>query len=161
MRQTSLFPSQQRAVHGGVLQKGRRKTLRPLARRRPIHFVLKSTRHDLYRRNREIIQSELRRVSEKFHLQVYDLAINHNHCHFIARIPGRKAYIGFIRALTGILARKLGAGLWRVLPFSRVLAWGRDYKQMREYLRKNREETAGIRAYEPRRSWVKRHLSPG
>ena len=159
MRQASLFPPRHKTVHGGEIQ-GKRKTLRPLSRRRPIHFVLKARRQDIYRQHREEIRKELLRLSVKFQLRVYDLAVNHDHLHFIARIPGRQAYTAFIRSFSGILARRVDKSLWRFLPFSRVLSWGKDYKQCKEYLKKNREEAAGVRAYTPRRSWYKRQTSP-
>jgi len=43
MKQYSLFPLPP-LVHGGQLASGRRKNSRPLAKNRPIHFVLKTKR---------------------------------------------------------------------------------------------------------------------
>lgn len=101
--------------------------------------------------------AELQRQARKFHIRVYSAAVAHDHLHFVARIPSRAHYVKFIRALCGLLARKLGAKLWSELPFSRVATWGRDFKQLLDYLAKNREEAAGERPYEPRKDWYKRY----
>lgn len=108
-----------------------------------MHFVLKARESLLYA-NRLLLESELRRLSSKFGLRVYSIAVNFDHVHFTAVLPGRREYVGFIRALTGILARKFGKGVWRVLPYSRALTWGRDFRATQAYLQKNREEAAGI-----------------
>jgi len=99
---------------------------------------------------------ELKRLADKFHIRVYSFAVAHDHLHFVARIPSRAHYVKFIRALCGLLARKLGAKLWALPPFSRVATWGRDFKALLNYLAKNREEAAGRRPYEPRKDWYKR-----
>lgn len=135
--------------------KGRRKTSRPLSKRRPIHFVLKLKRHDLFKQ-RKILESELTKLSQRFGLSLYGIAVNFDHVHFIAKIPARSAYNAFIRALTANLARKIGKGLWSLLPFSRILSWGRDYQQVKNYLKKNREEVTGDRPYEPRQDLYRR-----
>lgn len=157
MRQASLFPGQHKNFHGGELVKGKRKTLRPLARRRPIHFILKSRRRDLHFRHRQLLEQELFRLATKFHLRLYGVSVSHDHIHFVARIPGRREYVAFIRSFTGIMARRLGVNLWRLLPFSRVLSWGRDYHRTKSYLEKNRAEADGIWSYEPRRDWYRRY----
>ena len=125
--------------YGGSLVKGKRKTTRPLCCKRLHHFVLKSKRRDLYQ-YRVLFERELHRWAKKFHLRVYDIAVNHTHIHFTLYIPEKGNYLAFIRSFTGLLARKLGKGLWSLLPFSRILSWGRDYERTKKYLQKNREQ---------------------
>ena len=151
MRQISLFPPQL-PVHGGDLNQGRRKTRRPLAQKRPLHLVLKAKKRVLFA-NRQKVEALARRQAEKAGLKINDIAIPADHVHLILTFPSRKAYVGFVRALTGLLARYWGKGFWLCLPFTRVLTWGKDYLNMRAYLKKNREEAAGVREYEPRKDW--------
>lgn len=77
--------------------------------------------------------------------------------HLIIQIPGRKEYVAFIRSLTGLVARKLGKGLWKLLPFTRIANWGRDFRNLVNYLRKNLEEWLGFRVYEPRKDYYQKY----
>jgi hypothetical protein len=119
----------------------------------PIHFALKSQRK-IYE-NRHFAETELRRQAKKFVIRIYSLEVAHEHLHFLALLPSRDHYIKFIRALCGLLARKLGAKLWALPPFSRVANWGKDFNWLKNYLAINREEAAGRRPYEPREDWYR------
>jgi hypothetical protein len=153
MRQHSLFPAPT-LFHGGELSLGKRKTLRPLASKRPLHLVLKS-RRSLWR-HRPVIEGDVKHLAKKFGLRLYSLAVAHDHAHLLVKVPGRREYHAFIRSLTGLLARKLGRGLWRLLPFTRIANWGKDFIQLKKYLEKNRDEAAGLKPYEPRVDWYRR-----
>ncbi|MGZ6290217.1 MAG: hypothetical protein ACXWQO_18660 [Bdellovibrionota bacterium] len=148
MKQHSLFPKPSLS-HGGALARGRRKTLRPLARKRPIHLVLKAQR--AFSADGTLLLKETRRLAEKFGLRLYDRALGNDHLHLVLTIPGRREYNAFIRSLTGLLARKMGQGIWALLPFTRVAQWGKQYKALAKYLEQNRLETAGVMPYQPRR----------
>ena len=154
MRQMTLF-SKSPTFHGGELNAGRRKGARPLARKRPLHLVLKSSRASL-RKHEALILASARRYGERFGIRLYDQAVNHDHLHFVLKIPGRREYAQFIRALTGFLARKLGKGLWKVLPFTRIASWGRDFQRLKAYLCQNREEASGRQPYTPREDYYAR-----
>jgi hypothetical protein len=93
----------------------------------------------------------LKRQGEKFAIRVYDHAIAFNHIHLLLKIPGRREYAAFLRAFCGLLARKLGPGLWLLLPYSRVAGWGREFRALRGYLLMNREEAAGLRPMRKRK----------
>jgi hypothetical protein len=129
--------------------------MRPLARRKPVHLVLKAKR--ALSPKGMWIELEIERLAKRFALRIYRLAIARDHIHLVIEIPGRKEYVAFIRSLTGLIARKLGKGLWHLLPFTRVASWGKDFRNLMDYLRKNLEETVGLRPYEPRRDFYKRH----
>lgn len=105
---------------------------------------------------RSLVEAETRRLADRFGIRIYSLAVARDHVHLVLLLPDRRSYAAFIRSLTGILARKLGRGLWRFLPFSRVASWGRDFLALCRYLRKNREEALGPRPYEKRRDWYRR-----
>lgn len=155
MRQLSLItPSP--LFHGGELAHGKRKSRRPLCTKRAVHLILKSRSANLYAK-RIKIEQEARRLCAKFKIKAYSLAVNRDHIHFVLKFPGRESYKAFLRAFTGLLARQLGKGLWVLLPFTRVLAWGKDFRSVLAYLRKNREEAAGLIPYEPRKNWYRRH----
>jgi REP element-mobilizing transposase RayT len=153
MKQYSLFQNAP-PVHGGELAKGRRKNRRPLAKKRPIHLVLKAKRE--FGQGRQAVVQETKRLAAKFGLKIYDLALAKDHLHLVLTIPSRKNYISFIRALTGLLARKLGKGIWLLLPFSRVSIWGKAYRELRKYLEQNRLEAAGVAPYKARTDWYRR-----
>ncbi len=76
------------------------------------------------------------------------------------KIPGTRDYRKFIRALTGILARKLGKNIWKMLPFTRVASWGKDFLNLKKYFHQNREEAAGRRPYRARKNWYKYAVPP-
>ena len=103
-----------------------------------------------------MIWSATRHYGERFGIRLYDQAVNHDHLHFVLKISGRREYAQFIRALTGFLARKLGKGLWKVLPFTRIASWGRDFQRLKAYLCQNREEAGGERPYSPREDYYAR-----
>jgi REP element-mobilizing transposase RayT len=158
MRQIPLFKNSP-LFHGGEINQGKRKMRRPLCSKRPLHCVLKARNRNLYA-HRAWIEAKARALAHKFQLKVYSLAVNFDHVHLVLKFPSRREYAAFVRSFTGLLARKVGAGLWMLSPFSRVLAWGKDFRQTLAYLRKNREEAAGERPYQERKDWYKSYKSP-
>jgi hypothetical protein len=148
--QGSLFPKAP-LFYGGEIAPGRRKTMRPLATNRPLHLVLKAGislgRHEA------LVTRKVKRLVERFSCRVYDCAVAPDHVHLALLIPGRREYRAFIRSLSGLLARKIQKGLFVLLPFTRVVSWGRDFRLLKSYIRKNQEEASGARPYEPRRDW--------
>ncbi len=154
MKQYSLFKIPL-PVHGGELSLGKRKTRRVLSNKKPIHLNLKANRNVLYK-NKAFIQATTHHLSKKYDVKIYDLVINYDHIHKVIKIEDRRTYLAFIRALTGILAKKIGKGLWKFIPFTRVANWGKDYRGLLRYLQQNREEISGQRAYKPRKDWYKR-----
>lgn len=132
-------------VHGGDLFPHQRKRQRPLARHRPIHFVLKGERE--FGEYRGLVLLEAERQINKFGLRMLDNAVALDHLHLVITIPCRQAYSNFVRTLTGLLARKMGKGIWKDPPFTRVANWGRELAVLHEYLWRNRMEAAGWLPY--------------
>lgn len=148
MNQLQLIPTEN-PEHGGTLHEGERKKLRPLASDRPIHLVLKAKmpfRGD----TGAVVLTEARRLADKFFLKIYDHAVADDHVHLALKIPHRRYYVHFIRSLTGLLSRRYGKGFWSQVPFTRVVQWGRDYRNLGKYLEKNRLEAAGDLPYKDR-----------
>lgn len=150
MKQLSLIPKKEKDFHGGRLHQNRRKTRRPLCRKKSIHLILKCNKKQSLFKNKELLQVLIQKYGKKFGIKVYGISIQHDHTHFLIRIPSRESYIKFIRSLTGQMAKKFGKKLFRFIPFTRIVGWGRDYKQAQAYLQKNEDEIHGRRPYEPR-----------
>lgn len=148
MKQLSLIKAE-KPVHGGDLNLGKRKTLRPLARQRPIHLVLKA-KESFPGDDGAIVLKEAQRIAEKFGVKIFDHAVGNDHLHLLITIPGRGEYNAFIRTLSGLLARRFGKGYWKQAPFTRVASWGREFRVLEKYLEKNRLEAAGLLPYRDR-----------
>lgn len=134
-------------VHGGELR--RKKIRRPLDTKRPIHLVLKA-RHSILRKHEKFIKENFYKWGQKYNLKIYGLSVVHNHVHAAVRFRFRRDYLAFIRALTGAIAKKLGKGLWKFLPFTRVISWGRDLKILAAYIWQNEFEARGLVQYRAR-----------
>ena len=147
--QFKLFNNSIQREFGGSLLKGRRKSIRPLSTRVPIHLVLRSENKRAYKAlaygsntNRKILCV----VAKRFQIRILDVVFNHNHVHLVIRIPSRESYNGFIRLLTSRLAQfaKLKKGeLFRFRPYTRLLSWGREMKTISNYMKKNYVEAIG------------------
>ncbi len=129
---------------------GKRKHARPLSTKKPLHLVLKSKRTILFR-NKAAISSVLRKQALLFGISLYSLSVQKDHIHISLKIPSRESYRSFVRAIAGIIARKLGKGLWMLLPFTRIVEWGRAFKTVENYIFQNEMEVRGIWEYKPRR----------
>lgn len=148
MKQLSFFAKTE-TEHGGEIRLGKRKSARVLCTKRPLHLVLKAKKNGLYQK-RAYFESQIYKYAARFRLHIYTIAVNHNHIHFVAKIATRELYKSFIKVLTGALALTFGKGIWALLPYSRVVEWGQALRAVMAYLKKNREEASGERAYEPR-----------
>lgn len=148
MKQTKFEFAKEKLTHGGNENKGKRKGVRPISVKRPMHLVLKCSRRVFA--YRLLVVDTLIPMANKFGVRLYSFAVAHDHLHVVARMPSRAAYKKFIRAFTGVLARRLGAKLFAAMLFSRIASWGRDYLNLLFYMQKNWDETQGNRAYEPR-----------
>lgn len=161
MKQLSLIPKKEKDFHGGSLQQNRRKIQRPLCRKRSMHLVLKCYKRQSLFENKKLLQTLIKKYGKKFGIKVYSLSIQHDHVHSLIRISNREGYVKFIRSLTGQMARKLEIGLFKFLPFTRIVEWGRAYKKAQAYLQKNEDEVHGRRTYEPRKNYYDRFLDTG
>ena len=156
---------------GGELNSGKRKVARPLATNRPIHLVLKSTKAkgDLsFLNHQSRLDRALRRISKKWGVALRKTAWVGNHVHLIFQIGSRRQYQFWIRELTAALVRVLSERMRFVKsrvpvrlhslsaietlksffdhrPFTRVIEWGRDYRQAVEYLILNQMEAVGLK----------------
>ena len=161
MKQLSLIPKKEKDFHGGQLNQKKRKVRRPLSRKKSIHLVLKCHKKLSLFENKKLLQVLIKKYGQRFCLKVYEISIQHDHIHFLVRIPNRENYIKFIRSLTGQMAKKLGKGLFKFLPFTRIVDWGAAYRKVQAYLQKNEDEIYGRRPYEPRKNYYGKFLDTG
>ncbi len=140
-------------------------------------------------RNRREINFLIDHFAKKFGVRVYERAINSNHIHLLLKITNRTLYRAFIRALSGKIASHVmnyqsfetfkrfkiqnegGDGslnlqkahkeqaFWEYRPFSRIVNWGRDYKNCLAYLKKNLLEALGFIPYTERENYYARYLA--
>jgi REP element-mobilizing transposase RayT len=152
-----------RTEHGGEIRLGRRKLSRPIDTRRPMHVVLRSSRAhgawSLRRRECErIVLSSLRRSARRYGIRLYEFANSGNHLHLLLRTKCRLALQNFLRVFAGVTARLITGArrgwavgkFWDFLSYSRIVAWGRDFRGVRAYVVQNRFEAMQLIAYRPR-----------
>jgi hypothetical protein len=143
------FRNSNTASFGGDLQKGQRKTARPISTKSPMHIVIKArsaifvkalAKHTLAKH-----KAELHTRAKRHGVKLYGYQFNGNHVHLVAKFLRRHLYVAFIRDLTGTFARtatlasettgvRHAKGVFIARPFTRIVKWGRDFKNMTEYL---------------------------
>ena len=148
MKQTRFGFAKESSAFGGARKPGR-KGMRPLCNKRGVHLILK-TRRNLFKESQTVLTT-VSPMANKFGVKIYNLAIAFDHAHFLLKFPSRDAYRKFIRAITGLLAKKLGAKLFTQAPFTRLFTWQSEYWILKRYMEQNREETLGHRPYRERK----------
>lgn len=101
---SNYWKLENRKHHGGSYSIGKRKTLRPLSTRKPIHVVMRS---DIARRamslraykNRIRVQEIIKKYAIKFNVRIYEQSVNSNHVHISLRVKSRKSFQDFLRTV--------------------------------------------------------------
>ena len=138
-----------------------------------MHLVLRSTRARgewSFRRpkNERRIRQLADRFARRYGVRVLSLANVGNHLHFHVKLSNRHLYRPFIRALTGAIAMAVtGASRWKPLegkfwdyrPFTRIIQSFRGFLNLRDYIRINQLEGAGVERIEAR--WIVKHAWRG
>jgi REP element-mobilizing transposase RayT len=153
------------AEHGGSLQQGKRKERRPLSEKRPLHVVLraegaKGEKSFLTKRNSRYIQEQLKKLAEKYAVTVYSQSLNGNHIHLGIRMKNRGLFQTFLRIFSGKIAQFI-TGAKKGSPnkerffsdaiYTRIVEWGKAFRQLESYITQNVLEAAGIIPYQPRK----------
>lgn len=104
-----------------------------------------------------LIRKVTLKAASRFGIRIYGIAVHFNHVHLHVRGRRRRDLQNFFRVVAGHSAQGIllicplkpgerePAGqrqFWRDLLYSRVVAWGRDFKNVARYLRKNIEQVA-------------------
>ena len=160
-----LFPgmSRPRLEHGGDIGRGKRKERRPFSSRRPAHVVLRSSSArgpwSLRRRaNEAAAAEEIEQAARRFGVKIYERAILATHLHLLCRARRREDLQNFLRVVGGRIAQRVtGArkgqpcpGFWDELAYTRIVAWGTDFRNVRRYVQQNQCEAMGLTPFIPR-----------
>jgi len=144
---------------GGSLLRGNPKRRRPYTHHEALHLTMRASiakgpRSMLEPRHYRRVKQILRRQAWNFGITIYWFANSGNHLHLLIRPPRARAHFaGFIKALTGLLARMAlaaergkGRGLkfWDKRPFSRIVPWGKPFRACERYVIKNILEAMGL-----------------
>lgn len=158
--------SRSRLAHGGDIRRGRRKTIRPIDPKRPLHVIMKSSRAkgalSLLARPRSI-RGIFDSVGKRKGVRVLDYANVGNHIHLVILGRSRRDIQAFLRSSAGLVARLMTGArkggpfgkFWDQLVFTRVIAWGRGLKTVRAYILKNRIEAGEFCEVAASRKWSK------
>jgi REP element-mobilizing transposase RayT len=97
-------------------------------------------------RHRGFIYSTPAHFCKKFDVRVYEQGLASNHIHLVLKFKDREDYKGFIRAVSGVVAKTLNLK-WTYRPFTKVIEWGRPFKRACTYAFRNEYEALGIVPY--------------
>lgn len=157
--QLSLFKNKILRQFGGALLKGNAKVARPLSTKETVHLVLKSAqalgaKSMLHTYNVNKIDEIIRTHARLCRIRIYHLVNVGNHLHLVIKLDDRKEFSKFVRVITGLIARQVlkaqrgpaaessavahkKTQFWVARPFTRLIAWGRDYEYITRYMKKN------------------------
>jgi REP element-mobilizing transposase RayT len=166
--QYSFEGLKQKEFFGGARAAGKRKGRRPIATKRAMHLVLKSSqavgRQSFLSKQHSTFVGELvQRLSQQWNVRIFQFSNNGNHLHLLIQARDRRGFQAFVRTLSALVARrvtgarkgcKLKGPFWDGLPFTRIIAWGRAFALAKNYVLQNILEAAGKVPYHPRTSAV-------
>ena len=158
------FNSRSAAIsHGGELTQGKRKAARPIDPKQALHVVLRSSKAHgelsmLHPKHCTHVHHVTQKLAQRWGISLYRYANVGNHIHLLIKVPSRAVWQRFLRELTGAIAiivtgakkgaalkqNNTGRGFWDHLAFTRIVHFGRDFKNVGRYLIKNLFEAAGI-----------------
>lgn len=161
-KQLNLIPTSHLKCFGGSRLPSNPKSKRPLSTKNAIHLVLKSrmatgNRSMLQKANAAKVDSVIRRNAKNCGVRIYQLVNVGNHLHLVVRIQSQRLFSHFLRAVSGLIARhilkkergqakaqlnttkpKQHDSFWVARPFTRLIAWGTDFRNVKRYMDKNR-----------------------
>ena len=134
---------------GGSLLYKKRKSKRPLDCKKATHLVLrlKDRLPSFFNPRSRKVRKLFFEVATKYEIRIYQLILNHSHCHLVVKLPSRSGYVKFIREVTSKLVKYFSDAVgitlkhifeWR--PWTRVIGWGRDFVNIQNYMIKNQEK---------------------
>lgn len=157
MKQQSFTGMQPKVEFGGSLLLNKRKTMRPLCTKRPHHLILKAEDLKLrfpgvsFTKVRAKVSKIIKHHAGKHGVSIDSHSVNWNHMHLSIRFKHRINYVRFIRAVTAHVVLELSKhfgirlkNLFNLRPFTRVVEWGRAYKNLLRYIQINILESEGI-----------------
>ncbi|MBI4406056.1 MAG: transposase [Deltaproteobacteria bacterium] len=100
---------------------------------------------------RSWLRSYIPQLARNLGIRLYHFSINGAHLHFVLQTKEKANLSRFLRVLSGMIARRVlkaekgrgkGVSFWESRPFSRILHWGRDFKNVLKYVERNVLEAA-------------------
>ena len=154
MKQFSFWKNP-RPHHGGAQAQGKRKCARPLTTKNPMHVVLKSSRARgewSFLRHAGVVEGKVRATAKKFEIRVLRYQNVGNHLHLAIQGRRRRDLQNFFRvvaqaiaySVTGARRGKPVGKFWDALVFTRIVQWGRDWRNLGTYFEKNFWEAKGM-----------------
>lgn len=168
-----------RFSHGGGSTKGKRKERRPLATKKWMHLVLKSTAAKgkysmLSPANAQRVEKIVNQKAKKFGIDLKNFVNMGNHIHFQLRIVSRSGFQAFLRAITCLIARAVTGAkrgksfgkFWDGLAFTRIISTLEELVRLEGYLKANEiERQMGYQAraiyLKALNSWMKKMKADG
>jgi REP element-mobilizing transposase RayT len=115
----------------------------------------------LNKKNARRLHAIIRAQAKRFGIRVIELSIVDNHFHVLARLKTRQQFLGFLRSVSGLIARALlgtergsarGIKFWDARPFTRIVEMGRAYSGLRKYILSRAVSALGFLPYRPRKN---------
>ena len=180
MKQLNFFKNTTKQNEfGGSLSVGKRRTVRPLSIKKPLHLVLKSEFARGPRsliRHRQLIDKIVQKAKRRFNIKVYEFAIVSNHIHLLIKGNRRTEIQNFFRMIAGHIAQEIlqllpftemekdninpkANKFWQSRIYSRIVSWGRELEHVKNYVMQNTLEALGIIPYQTRKKYRKRNTS--
>jgi putative transposase len=132
---------------GGELNINKRKSRRPLDIKKPLHLVLRADiEKPIFLHREDVLDKLILRFAKKFGIKIFESSVNANHLHLVISFKHRLLYKKFVAAVTGRIAQILKIK-WLNRPFTRILEWGRDFKNAMDYVLRNQKEAWGLISY--------------
>ncbi|MBL7687127.1 MAG: hypothetical protein JNJ49_03760 [Bdellovibrionaceae bacterium] len=158
------FPKKERVFSPGKRTTRESRQCRPLATNEALHLVLRSDRargsKSLLKYD-GVVRAVIAKLALRHGVRVYRIVNAGNHLHITLKLSNQFLWHGFISGITGGIARTVGfkrdenakQGFWNSRPFTRLIAWGRDYNVVKDYHTLNQLEADG--AVPPRSQMLK------
>ncbi len=161
IKQTDFFLSKGKKLSphfGGSDLTSNPKIARPISTKDLMHVVLKSEKargHYCFLKKEGALITLARQLGIKLNIKVSDIVVMSNHIHLCLKAGSRRAFQSYLRALSGLVVRKvLGAERSKASairdffvgrPFSRIVAQGcRSFRGLMNYFELNRLEKEGF-----------------
>ncbi|MBI1859579.1 MAG: transposase [Deltaproteobacteria bacterium] len=102
------------------------------------------------------LRDYLPKLAKRLGITLYHFSNNGSHIHVVLNAPSRAAQASFLRALAGMIARRVlkaekgngsGVNFWTERPYSRLVTWGREFSNVMLYVHRNLMEAAGLIPY--------------
>lgn len=146
-----------RTEHGGDINKGKRKLYRPFETNKAIHATLRSSKakgsYSFMRpKNQKEIERRLYLYADRFGVRIFKFANSGNHLHILLKSKSKKGFQNFLRTFAGVIPRvvtgarkgKARGKFWDTLVYSKLVTFGKHFKNTSNYVVKNTLETFGV-----------------